>query len=88
MIFRVRPQDVVCRLGVSYDNLLDINVYHPEIVANHGSFIPLKYPLTDLITQHLKHLCFMIYEVYTTHVHYQATQIKKCNFSTDSLKYG
>ena len=24
---------------VSYDNLLDYNVYHSKIVANHGSFI-------------------------------------------------
>ena len=37
---------------VSYDNLLDYNVYHSKIVASHDSFIPLKYPLTDLITQH------------------------------------
>ena len=27
---------------VSYDNLLDHNVYHSKIVANHGSFIPLS----------------------------------------------
>ena len=39
---------------VSYDNLLDYNVYHSKIIANHGSFIPLKYSLTDLITQHLQ----------------------------------
>ena len=39
---------------VSYDNLLDYNVYHSKIIANHGSFIPLKYSLTHLITQHLQ----------------------------------
>ena len=49
-----RPQDVVCRLGVSYDNLLNYNVYHPKVVANHDSFIPLKYSLTDSITQYLQ----------------------------------
>ena len=49
--FRGRPRDVVCRLGVSYDNLFDHNVYYPKIIANHGSFIYLKYSLTDLITQ-------------------------------------
>ena len=70
------------RLGVSYDNRLDCNVYHPKIVTNHGSFIPLKYSLTDLITQNFKKiiLCFTIYEVYTTHVHCQETQIKKWAF--------
>ena len=49
-----RLQDVVCRLGVSYNNLFGCNVYHPRIVANHDSFIPLKYSLTDLITQYLQ----------------------------------
>ena len=39
---------------VSYDNLLDYNVYHSKIVASLSSFIPLKYSLTDLITQHLQ----------------------------------
>ena len=38
---------------VSYAHL-DYNVYHSKIVANHGSYIPLKYSLTDLITQHLQ----------------------------------
>ena len=37
---------------VSYDNLLDCNVYHSKIVASLSSFIPLKYSLT--ITQHLQ----------------------------------
>ena len=46
--------ELACRLSVSYDNLLDCNLYHPKIVANHGSFIPLKYSLTDLITQYLQ----------------------------------
>ena len=89
-----RPQDIVCRLGVSYDNLLDYNVYHSKMVANHGSFIPLKYSL--IINQHLQenNPLFMIYEVYTTYVHYQETQIKKwtflyylkiINFSNDSF---
>ena len=66
------------------------------VVANHGSFIPLKYSLTDLITQRLQenNLCFMIYEVCTTHVHHQETEIKKwtvsyflksVNFSNDSF---
>ena len=41
--FRGRPRDVVCWLGVSYDNLFDYNVHHLKIVANHSSFIPLKY---------------------------------------------
>ena len=40
--FRGRPRDVVCWLGVSYDNLFDYNVHHLKIVANHSSFIPLK----------------------------------------------
>ena len=44
----------MCRLGDSYDNLLDCNVYHPKIVANRDSFIHLKYSLTDLITQYLQ----------------------------------
>ena len=42
---------------VSYDNLVMIindNVYHSKTVANHGCLIPLKYSLTDLITQHLQ----------------------------------
>ena len=89
-----RPQDIVCWLGVSYDNLLNYNVYYPKMVANHGSFIPLKYSL--IITQHLQgnNPLFMIYEVYTTYVHYQETQIKKwtflyflkiVNFSNDSF---
>ena len=39
-----------CTKIVSYNNLLDYNVYHSKIVANHGFFIPLKYSLTDLIT--------------------------------------
>ena len=85
----------MCRLGVSYDNLLDYNVYHSKMVANHGSFIPLKYLLT--INQHLQenNPLFMIYEVYTTYVHYQETQIKKLtllyflkivNISNDSFR--
>ena len=37
-----------------YDNLLECNVYHLKIVANHGSFIPLKYSLAGLITQHFQ----------------------------------
>ena len=48
------PWNVVCRLGVSYDNLLASNVYHPKIVANHGSFIHLNYSLTELMTQQLR----------------------------------
>ena len=80
---------------------LIVNAYHLKIIENHGSFIPLKYSLTDL-TEHLRKIipCFMIYEV--TQVHYQETQIKKwtflyflksVNFSNDSftnscLKYG
>ena len=39
---------------ISYDNLLNYNVYHSKIVANYGSFIPLKCSLTDLMTQHLQ----------------------------------
>ena len=73
-----RPRNVTCRLGVSYDNLLDYNVYYLKILANHGSFIPLKYSLKHLITQHLQDIifCFMIYKVYTIHVYCQETQIK------------
>ena len=36
------------------NNLLDYNVDHSTVVANHGSFIPLKYSSADLITQHLQ----------------------------------
>ena len=39
---------------ISYDNLLNYNVYHSKIVANYGSFIPLKCSLTDLMTQDLQ----------------------------------
>ena len=42
---------------VSCNNLLDYNVFsihnHSKIVANHASFIPLKYPLTNVIAQNL-----------------------------------
>ena len=131
--FRGRPRDVVCRLGVSYDNLLffflvwafsppigehvvgimqespydnlfDYKVYHPEIVANHGSFIPLMYSLTDLITQPLRENNPLFYDLWSTYHSraYQETQIKKwiflyflksVNFSNDIftnsyLKYG
>ena len=61
--FRGLSQDVVCRQGVSYDNILDCNVYHPETVANHGSFIPLKYSLTDLTTQHLQKSNTFFYDI-------------------------
>ena len=55
-------------------------MYHPKTVANYGSFIPLKYSPTDLITHNLqeKHSLFYDYEVYATHVHDRETQIKKC----------
>ena len=53
----------MCRLGVSYDNFLDYNVYQPKIVANHDSFILLKYPLTDLITQLLKESNRLFYDL-------------------------
>ena len=49
-MFDRRGTDVPGRRMVSYDNLLDYNdnlrdynLYHPKIVANHSSFIPLKY---------------------------------------------
>ena len=48
---------------VSYDNLFDHNVYYPKIVANHGSFISLKYSLTDLITQHLQENNSLFYDL-------------------------
>ena len=38
---------------VSYDNLLDCNVYLSKTVGNHVSLILLKFSLTDLITQYL-----------------------------------
>ena len=38
---------------VSYDNLLDCNVYLSKAVRNHVSLILLKFSLTDLITQYL-----------------------------------
>ena len=60
-----RPWVDVCRLGVSYDNLLDCNVYHPKIVANHGSFIHLKYSLTDLIIQHLQEKNPLFYDLWS-----------------------
>ena len=49
-----RPQDVMWRMGVSFDNLRNRNVYHPKIVANYGSFTLLKYLLADLTTQHFQ----------------------------------
>ena len=58
-----RRGDIVCWLGVSYDNLLDCNVYHPKIVANYGSFFPLKYSLTDLITQHPQENIRLFYDL-------------------------
>ena len=37
----------------------------PKIVANHGSFIPLKYSLTDLITQHLQENNLLFYDLWS-----------------------
>ena len=56
---------VACQLDVSYDNLPDYNVYHPKIVANHGSFIHLKYSLTDLITQLLQENNPLFYDLWS-----------------------
>ena len=42
------------RMGVSFDNLRNRNVYHPKIVANYGSFTLLMYLLADLTTQHFQ----------------------------------
>ena len=57
----------MCRLGVSY-NLLDCNLCHLKIAANYDSFVPLK---------HLQKNNHLFYDLYTTHVHYQQTQMKK-----------
>ena len=48
---------------VFYDNLLDYNVYHSKIVANHGCFLPLKYSLADLMTQHLQETNPLFYDL-------------------------
>ena len=62
--FRRRPCLAVCWLGVSYDNLLGCNVYHSKIVADHSSFIHLRYSRTDLITQHLNPLFYDLWSIY------------------------
>ena len=71
---QVTSWDVMCRLGVSYDNVFYCNMYHLKIVANNGSFDPLKYSMTDLMTQYLHENNPLFYP---SHVHYQETQIKK-----------
>ena len=38
---------------VSYENLLDYNVYHIKDIENFGSYVLLKYQLNDLIAQHI-----------------------------------
>ena len=68
--------------GVSYDNLLDCNVYHPKKTENPDSFIPLKYSLTDLITQHLQENNPLFYDLWSIY-HSRAlprNSDKKVNF--------
>ena len=85
-------------LGVSYENLLNRNVCHPKIVVSHGSFISLKYSLTDLITQHLQEnnpLFYNLWSIYHTHA-LSRNSNKKVNFlvffhnsfTNSFLKYG
>ena len=52
-------------LFFSYNNLFHYNVYHPQIIANHGSFISLKYSLTDLITQHFQENNPLFYDLWS-----------------------
>ena len=50
---------------VSYDNILDYNVYHSKIVANHGFFIPLNDSLTDLIIEHFQENIPLFYDLWS-----------------------
>ena len=91
--------EVVWQLAVSCDNLLDYNVYHPKIVVNHGSFIPLKYWLLDLITQHVQennHLFYDLWSIYHPRAWSRNSNkkvnllvfFKSVNFSNDSFRNG
>ena len=39
------------------------HIYYSKIDANNGSFIPLKFSLTDLITQHLQENNILFYDL-------------------------